>query len=107
MEREVNAMGENGAKEHEQSGGQEIVKAAVEHVASLTSKEVLGVVSVEASDDGWLVGVEVLEAQHVPSSSDLLAIYQAEIDTEGDLMSYRRLRRYKRNQVGDFDDGGF
>jgi hypothetical protein len=60
---------------------------------------------VEPSEDGWVVGVEVVEDRRIPSSTDILAIYQAELDEGGELISYRRIKRYKRGQ-GDSDYGG-
>ena len=45
-------------------------EAGLRSVVELTGKQPDGVTAVAPTDDGWLVGVEVLEAQHVPSSSD-------------------------------------
>lgn len=74
-------------------------------IAELTGKDAEGVAAVEPSDDGWTVGVEVVEDRRIPPSADVLAIYQAEVGSGGDLISYRRLRRYRRGQ-GDPDYGG-
>src|SRR5262245_54926056 len=49
---------------------------------------------------GWRVTVEVVETHRIPDSADILAAYQAEVDDEGDLVSYRRLRRYPRGRTG-------
>lgn len=70
----------------------------------LIGKRAEGVTAVEPTDDGWVVGVEVLEDQRVPSSADLLAMYEVTLDQEGNLMSYRRTRRYSRGR-GDSDGG--
>jgi Gas vesicle synthesis protein GvpO len=70
--------------------------AGLRQIAELIAKETEGVTSVVPSDDGWLVNVEVVEDRRIPSSGDILAIYQAELDKEGTLQSYRRLRRYRR-----------
>jgi len=55
-------------------------------------------------EHGWVVDVEVLEDHRIPSSSDILAIYEIEMDDEGDLLSYRRTRRYRRGPV-EFTEG--
>jgi hypothetical protein len=74
-------------------------QAALRHVAELTAKEPTGITALESSGDGWAVGIEVVEDKRVPSSADILAIYEAQIDDEdGSLMSYRRVRRYSRGQ---------
>ncbi|MBO0776715.1 MAG: gas vesicle protein [Actinobacteria bacterium] len=81
----------------------EAAQAALRAIVDLTGKHPEGVTAVEPTEDGWLVGVEVVEDQRIPSSSDILAIYEAELDLDGSLMSYRRGRRYPR---GRGDSGG-
>jgi hypothetical protein len=68
-------------------------------IAELTGRQTEGVTGVEPAEDGWVVGVEVLEEQRIPSSSDILAIYEADIGSGGELLSYRRLRRYARGRL--------
>lgn len=71
-------------------------KAGLRHISDLTSKEVEGVTFVRPAEDDWQVGVEVVEDRRIPSSGDILALYEVEMDQEGNLLSYRRTRRYKR-----------
>jgi Gas vesicle synthesis protein GvpO len=71
-------------------------EVALEHIAGLTGKETVGVTFVEPTDDGWQAGVEIVEDARVPSSSDLLAVYQADLDPDGELLAYRRIQRYPR-----------
>ncbi|MGI5269342.1 gas vesicle protein GvpO [Nonomuraea sp. CA-218870] len=66
-------------------------------VTELTGREAEGVTRVEPSDDGWLVGVEVVEDRRIPSSGDTLALYELDLDLDGELLSYHRVRRYKRS----------
>ncbi|MFI6456106.1 gas vesicle protein GvpO [Streptosporangium amethystogenes] len=68
-------------------------------IAELTSKDTEGVTQVRPAEDGWLVEVEVVEDRHIPSSGDMLALYQVQLDSEGDLLSYRRVRRYRRGRA--------
>ena len=75
----------------------------LEQIAELTAREPEGVTGVEPTDDGWLVSVEVLEDRRIPSSCDLLSTYEVEIGSDGELIAYRRTRRYAR---GRGDDGG-
>jgi hypothetical protein len=78
-------------------------QVALRQIAELTGKEAGGVTGVEPADDGWIVGVEVVEDKRIPSSTDVLATYETEIDMDGDLLSYRRVRRYPRGR-GDNGD---
>jgi hypothetical protein len=73
-------------------------EAGLRGLVDLIGKEPEGVTSVEPTEDGWLIGVEVIEDQRVPSSADVLAVYEAELDGEGDLLSYRRTSRYSRGR---------
>jgi hypothetical protein len=75
-------------------------KAGLRQIVELTGKEPEGVTAVRPAEDGWMVGVEVVEDRRIPSSSDVLAIYEAELDADGVLTSYRRSRRYSRGRGG-------
>jgi len=77
-------------------------REALQQVAELTGKEAEGVSGVSPSDDGWTVTVDVVEDRRIPSTSDVLATYETELDADGELISYRRVRRYAR---GRGDDG--
>ena len=74
-------------------------------IVERTGQMAEGGAAVVPSEDGWTVGVEVIEDRRIPSSTDVLAIYQAEVSPGGELISYRRLRRYRRGQ-GDSDYSG-
>lgn len=78
-------------------------RQGLEQIAELTGKEPEGVTGVERADDGWVVTVEVVEDRRVPSSTDVLAMYETSLDADGELESYRRIRRYSR---GSGDGGG-
>ena len=73
-------------------------RVALRHIGELTGKEIASVTSVEPADDGWFVGVEVVEDRHIPSTADLLALYETEIDMDGTLLAYRRIRNYARGR---------
>ena len=78
-------------------------QAALRQIAELTGKESEGVTGVEPADEGWVVGVEVVEDRRIPSSTDILATYETELDMDGELVSYRRVRRYPRGRGDDED----
>ncbi|MGN9842044.1 gas vesicle protein GvpO [Nonomuraea sp. H19] len=72
--------------------------AGIRHITDLTAKEVEGATRVQPVEGGWVVDVEVLEDRRIPSSGDILALYEAELDMEGNLTSYQRKRRYRRGR---------
>lgn len=73
-----------------------VARNAARAVTELTGHDAETVVSIERADDGWEVGVEVLETRRIPDSADILAIYLARLDDDGELRSYRRTSRYIR-----------
>ncbi len=77
-------------------------RAGLRQIAELTGKDPEGVAGVEPSGDGWLVTVDVVEDHRIPSSTDILASYEVELGPDGELISYRRVRRYARGR----GDGG-
>ena len=56
-------------------------------------------ISIEPSDDGWKIGVEVVATRRIPDSADILARYEVQLDSDGDHVSYRRTHRYARGQL--------
>ncbi|WP_433115942.1 gas vesicle protein [Micromonospora sp. CA-246542] len=76
----------------------EAARAGLRQLVELTGREPTVTTSLEATQDGWLVGVEVVEARRIPDSTDLLGLYEVELDVEGSLVGYRRVRRYQRGK---------
>lgn len=100
------ARGEESARGKESISAAEAAKLGLRQIAELTGKPTEGVTWVDRSDDdGWTVGVEVVEDRRIPSAADILSIYEIEMDLGGELLSYRRVRRYSRGR-GDEGDGG-
>ncbi|MGH3274229.1 MAG: gas vesicle protein GvpO, partial [Streptosporangiaceae bacterium] len=84
----------------------EAARIGLRQIAELTGKPTEGVAWVEPRDDcGWAVGVEVVEDRRIPSAADILSIYETELDPGGEVLSYRRARRYSRGR-GDEGNGG-
>lgn len=81
--------------------GAKVAAEAVRQLAELTGKESEGVVGLERTDDGWSVHVEVLELRRVPSTTDVLAIYEVTLDEQGELDGYQRRSRYVRGAAGE------
>jgi hypothetical protein len=77
-----------------------IAAEAARQLVELTGKQPEGVVGLDRSDDGWKVEVEVLEVSRIPNTTDVLAMYEVEVDGKGSLQGYRRVRRYVRGVPG-------
>jgi hypothetical protein len=79
----------------------QVAAQAAQQLLELTGKGVEGVTGLERTDDGWKVHVEVVEVRRIPDTTDILALYEVQVDEDGDLMGYRRLRRYARGVPGE------
>ncbi|MEU6228999.1 gas vesicle protein [Streptomyces sp. NPDC047042] len=77
----------------------DIMRAAREQLAELTGMTAETVSSFERNDSGWALEVEVLELTRVPDTMSLLATYRVELDEQGELTGYRRVRRYERGRA--------
>jgi hypothetical protein len=86
-------------KEGEELPAATVAGQARDQIGELTGKEVVGVTSVQPVEEGWLVEVEVLEERRIPSTSDMLALFEVEMDFDGNLLAYRRTKRYPRGRV--------
>lgn len=84
----------------------EILRQARAQLAELTGKTAESVSSFEQTEDGWVLEVEVLELDRVPDTMSLMASYQVELDPQGQLTGYRRVRRYERGRSDAHRSGG-
>ncbi len=81
-------------------------REAIEHVRdefpSLLGRPIESVLGVERQDaDGWQVTVQVVELERIPRSTDVLGAYAVTLDDDGELVGYRRRRRYNRSQADE------
>jgi hypothetical protein len=81
--------------------GVEAARRAVRRVEELTGLEPEGVTSLEPMDHGWRIGVEVVELERIPDTTDVMAIYQVQLDAGGRLVSYQRTQRHYRGRIDE------
>jgi Gas vesicle synthesis protein GvpO len=79
------------------SGGQ-LAQRARQELAEITGLEAESVTALARADDIWSVTVELLELPRMPDTDDLLGSYEAQLDDSGELLRYRRVRRYPRSR---------
>ena len=88
------------------SGGK-LAERARRELSEITGLEAESVTSLERHDDGtWKVTVELLELQRIPQTDDVLGAYETDLDENGELLGYRRVRRYARSQAHDAQSPG-
>jgi hypothetical protein len=77
--------------------------AARETVQDLTGYPPEAVSALQWDGESWLVTVDVLELERIPSTTDVLGTYVVQLDEEGNLMGYKRTRRFVRGQAEEED----
>jgi hypothetical protein len=84
----------------------EVLRHARGQLTELTGMAAETVSSFERTEDGWSLEVEVLELARVPDTMSLMASYQVDLDPDGQLTGYRRVRRYERGRADAHRPGG-
>jgi Gas vesicle synthesis protein GvpO len=80
----------------------QLLAAAREQVAEVVGRRVESISGLHRDgDDKWIVSVEVLELERVPSTMDVLATYEVTLSEDGDVLGFGRTRRYHRAAVED------
>lgn len=80
-------------------GGMEIVAKAKEQIIALTGLTSSTVSGLYRDEQGWHVILDMVELRRIPASSDVLANYDVLLDGDGNLLSYRRTRRFYRGST--------
>ena len=75
----------------------EVVRRAVNQFEEISGWPAERVTGARRDGDGWSVLVDVVELERIPSSTSVLATYRVDLDSDGQLMSYQRVRRYSRS----------
>jgi hypothetical protein len=78
-------------------GPAEAIEAARRAMASTGQVDIDTVAACEAGDDGcWRVEIEVVESHARMGDNDLIAAFDVRVGETGEVRSFRRLRRYFR-----------
>jgi hypothetical protein len=80
--------------------GREAIERVRSELPQLLGRPIESVLGLERDDDdGWRLTVQVVELARIPHSTDVLGAYAVSLDRDGELVGYRRQRRYHRNQA--------
>jgi len=88
-----------GRRKGEAAGAAAVAKHAKAELESITGLDADRVSSVLREPDGWHVTVDLVELRRIPAATDVIASYEAVLGPTGELLSYRRSRRYFRDQM--------
>lgn len=74
----------------------ELTLAAMQTVRELTGYRPEAVTGLEWDGESWRVSVDVREVARVPNTTDVMATYIVQLDEQGQLLGYKRERRFIR-----------
>ena len=80
---------------------EDLVESATKQLSRLTGKQAEFVSALVRTDEGWRATVEVLEVERVPTYTSLMGTYEVDVDDDGRLIGYERIRRYRRGQADE------
>ena len=81
--------------------GTKAVAYARQYLQELVGQTPESVSGLSRAEAGWKVKLDVVELERVPRSTDVMASYEVELDESGELLGYRRVGRFYRNQVDE------
>ncbi len=77
----------------------EAIRAAGRQLAELLGSEPASVSALRADGAGWSADIEVVEIERIPDTASVMASYRVQLDEEGRLVGYERVRRYAKGQI--------
>ena len=82
----------------------EVIEKARSELNSLTGLEIESTLGAAKEADGWLVNIEVVEKHSIPDSMDILATYEARLDSDGNMLEFKRTKMRKRIDIEDSEE---
>jgi len=76
-----------------------LVESAKSQLMAMTGKVAESTSGVVERDGGWCVTVEMVELERIPPTTSILGSYQAQIDRDGNVVAFERVRRYSRSEA--------
>jgi Gas vesicle synthesis protein GvpO len=76
----------------------QLARSARQQLEDLIGRPVHATLGFERQEEGWQMTVEVVELERIPNTTSILGCYRALVNDDGDLLEYRRVRRYSRSQ---------
>lgn len=83
----------------------ELIKRARKQLSQLTGLTADTVSAFHHDERGWHISLEMIELARIPHATDVLARYDLLLDEGGELVEYRRRKRYLRGETEDEGEG--
>ncbi len=72
------------------------IKKARSELAAIIGLELESTISAHPEGDGWRVTLEAVEKKSIPDGMDILGIFEVNLDADGDISEFNRVRMRKR-----------
>ena len=79
----------------------ELIERTKKQMAAITGLSPETVSRLDRSDEGWSVGIDMLEHRSIPRTQDLLASFDVAVNGDGTIQRWRRTGRFVRCQGQD------
>jgi len=76
----------------------EIVERTKRQMTSITGMAAETVARFDRDEEGWSVAIDMVEHRAIPRTNDLLASFEVQLDGSGNVLRWKRLGRFLRNQ---------
>ncbi|WP_084692204.1 gas vesicle protein GvpO [Parafrankia elaeagni] len=93
---------DEGERTHQISGHDglgTIVSRSLAEFGDLVGQAPERVTGARRTDAGWSLLVDLTELERIPSTTSVLATYRLDVDEQGFLVGYERLRRFVRGST--------
>ncbi len=77
----------------------QIRNKAFSNAQELLNKQPESVSLLEKTEKGWRMEVEVLERKAIPDKFDLLSVFELNLDSAGNILSFKQIRKIIRGNV--------
>lgn len=95
--RTARSPGSTPTEESDALGGLEVL-AAVRDLADDLGWQSEAIAGLRRNQNGWTATVDVVETSRTPSTTDVIGVYEVDLDERGTLLGFRRLRHYVRGR---------
>jgi hypothetical protein len=76
----------------------EIVERTKRQMQTITGMAPETVARFDREEGGWSVAIDMVEHRAIPRTNDLLASFEVKLDPGGNVLRWKRLGRFLRNQ---------
>jgi hypothetical protein len=84
----------------------ELISRTKQQMQAITGMSPETVSRLDATQDGWSVGIDMVEHQALPRTYDLLASFDVSLNATGEIRAWHRTARFVRNQQSTETDLG-